>query len=153
MKCPLCGRSNDKVIDSRSSKDLKSIRRRRECLSCNHRFTTYEYLEQNSRFVIKKSLKREPFSKDKIKNGILVACKKRDIDVETVDKIVNSIEKGLIRRNRGEIKTQEVGEIVMEKLVKLDQIAYIRFASVYLEFKTSEDFLTQLQAKLGEQNE
>ncbi len=134
MKCPFCGHDEDKVIDSRASEEGRSIRRRRECLNCQRRFTTYENIEETTLMVIKKDGRREPFDRKKILIGATKACEKRPLPSGTVDKLVDDIEAGLYRMGKGEVSTEVIGDMVMERLKGLDYIAYIRFASVYREF-------------------
>jgi transcriptional repressor NrdR len=132
VNCPYCGYNDSKVIDSRDVND--GIRRRRQCLSCESRFTTYERLQPASLFVIKKDARREEYDREKLLNGIRKACEKRPLSGSTVEEIVDEIEAGLYQTGKTEIPTQEIGDIVMSRLKKLDHIAYIRFASVYREF-------------------
>ncbi len=148
MKCPSCGHLEDKVIDSRSARDGQAIRRRRECLKCKRRFTTYETLETTPLLVIKKDGRREPFSRDKILNGILRACEKRPIPAERIHAIVDAIENDLIRQGVDEVQSSVVGERVMEELHRLDEVAYVRFASVYRHFKDLNEFLEELRSLL-----
>jgi transcriptional repressor NrdR len=136
MKCPYC-LTNTKVLDKRESKD--ATRRRRECLKCKKRFTTYERIETHL-VVIKKDGRREPYIRDKIKNGILKACEKRPISQEKIDKCVSEIEEQIKNLGKNEIQSKIIGETIIKKLKKLDKIAYIRFASVYLEFKDVDEF-------------
>ena len=142
MRCPYCHHSETKVTDKRQSGD--SIRRRRECLKCDKRFTTYEKLDPVERYVIKKDGRRELFSRDKVFLGIIKACEKRDVSHETVNKIVDELENKLIIKNK-EIPTTKIGEFVMNKLKKTDKIAYIRFASVYRDFNDIQDFEKELR--------
>jgi len=142
MRCPYCHHSETKVTDKRQSGD--SIRRRRECLKCDKRFTTYEKLDPVERYVIKKDGRRELFSRDKVFLGIIKACEKRDVSHETVNKIVDELENKLIIKNK-EIPTTKIGEFVMNKLKKTDKIAYIRFASVYRDFHDIQDFEKELR--------
>ncbi len=144
MKCPFCEDNRDRVVDSRSSRDGAAIRRRRECLSCGHRFTTYEYVETVQTSVIKKDRRREPYNREKLKNGITIACKKRPVSIDTVNLVVDKIEKGIEAISKGEIDSLEIGNIVMNELYQLDQIAYVRFASVYRDFKSTDEFMEQL---------
>ena len=148
MKCPSCGHLEDKVIDSRSAKEGQAIRRRRECLQCHRRFTTYETVETAPLLVIKKDGRREPFSRDKMLNGILRACEKRPIPAERLHGIVDEIESELLRLGQEEVKSSEIGERVMEALHKLDEVAYVRFASVYRHFKDLNEFLEELRSLL-----
>ena len=132
MNCPYCGHPDSRVIDSRDVDE--SVRRRRQCLGCNSRFTTYERVQPASLFVIKKDQRREPFDKDKLLIGIRKACEKRPLPTDTVDRLADEIETELYRHNRAEIPSAAIGDMVMERLKNLDFIAYIRFASVYREF-------------------
>ena len=146
MKCPSCGHLEDKVIDSRSAREGQVIRRRRECLQCKRRFTTYETLESTPLLVIKKDGRREPFSREKILNGILRACEKRPIPAEKIHDIVDAIENDLVRQGVDEVQSSVVGERVMEELHRLDEVAYVRFASVYRHFKDLNEFLEELRS-------
>ena len=148
MKCPSCGHLEDKVIDSRSAKEGQAIRRRRECLQCRRRFTTYETVETTPLLVIKKDGRREPFSREKILNGILRACEKRPIPAEKIHAIVDGLEADLLRQGIDEVKSSEIGERVMEALHTLDEVAYVRFASVYRHFKDLNQFLEELRSLL-----
>ncbi len=148
MKCPSCGHLEDKVIDSRSAREGQVIRRRRECLQCKRRFTTYETVETAPLFVIKKDGGREPFSRDKILNGILRACEKRPIPAEKIHAIVDAIESDLVRQGVDEVQSSVIGERVMEELHRLDEVAYVRFASVYRHFKDLNEFLEELRSLL-----
>ena len=142
MKCPACGYVDSKVIDSRPSTDGMSIRRRRECLECQRRFTTFETIETVQIFVVKKSGNKEVFDRNKLLSGVLKACYKRPVDPEM---IVNEIEQDIYNSMRNEITTSEIGELVMLKLKDHDQVAYVRFASVYREFKDIDTFLAELK--------
>jgi transcriptional repressor NrdR len=148
MKCPYCGSTDDRVVDSRSSREDRAVRRRRECLGCGKRFTTYEYVEQVDSMVIKKDGRREAFQRDKLKKGIMLACTKRDISMDDIEKMVEDIEEDLFSTFKNEIDGREIGERVMEKLQKLDPVAYVRFASVYREFKDSAQFLNEIERVL-----
>lgn len=149
MKCPFCGAYETKVTDSRDS-DIFETRRRRECEKCGKRFTTYERIEQNPRskplVIIKKDGRREDFSRDKLKSGLLKACQKRDIRVGKIDETVKEIEDALRNGNKGDIPSSLVGEWVIKKLKKLDKIAYIRFASVYKDFADVKDFEKEIKS-------
>ena len=149
MKCPFCGHVEDKVIDSRSSNEDKSVRRRRECIQCKKRFTTYEYIEEIPLMVIKKDGRREAFDRNKIISGILKACEKRPVSVEKVEAVVDKVEKELQTSFDKEVKAQVVGELVMEHLHKLDEVAYVRFASVYRQFKDINHFMKELKDLLS----
>jgi transcriptional repressor NrdR len=149
MKCPFCGFNEDKVIDSRSSNEDRSVRRRRECIKCKRRFTTYEYIEQVPLMVIKKDGRREAFDRNKIISGILKACEKRPVSMEKVEAVVDRVEKDLQKSFDKEVKAQVVGELVMEHLHKLDEVAYVRFASVYRQFKDINHFMKELKDLLS----
>ena len=152
MQCPYCNHNESKVIDSRHT-DPKSIRRRRECESCKKRFTTYEKIESTPIMVIKKDNSREVFDGEKIKYGILKACEKRPVSIEQIECIVSYIEDKLNKSYIYEIETKEIGEIVMDKLKDIDEVAYVRFASVYRQFKDINTFVTELKNILIERGE
>lgn len=145
MKCPYCGYKEDKVIDSRESSQGHSIRRRRECLKCEKRFTTYEYIEQIPLLVVKKGGKRESFDRNKILSGIVKACEKRPVSMQKMEEVVLSIERIVMRKYEKEISSNMIGEIVMEKLAGIDDVAYVRFASVYRQFKDVNQFMGELK--------
>ena len=145
MRCPFCQADNDRVIDSRTTSDGYSIRRRRECLECKRRYTTYERLEELTIKVIKKDNVREPFNREKIRQGILKACWKRPISDEIVDTMIAEMESDIYADFESEIESRVVGGMVMHQLSKVDQVAYVRFASVYREFKDVQDFVEELQ--------
>ena len=149
MKCPFCSSDEDKVIDSRSSNEGKSVRRRRECLKCDKRFTTYEYVEEIPLMVIKKDGRREAFDRNKIISGIMKACEKRPVSVEKIEGIVDRVEKELQKSFDKEVKAQVIGELVMDYLHKLDEVAYVRFASVYRQFKDINQFMKELKDLLS----
>ncbi len=151
MKCPYCGHIQDKVVDSRSCQEGNSIRRRRECLKCEKRFTTYERIENLSLMVVKKDGRRESFDRQKLLVGIMKACEKRKIGVDQVESLVDDIERTLQRKHDKEVLSSEIGELVMEKLGKLDQVAYVRFASVYREFKDVNQFMKELKQILAKE--
>jgi len=153
MKCPFCGFEESKVNDSRPTDDGNAIRRRRECLKCNSRFTTYERFEEIFLIVVKKDGTRESFNKAKILNGLIRACEKRPITIEQMENIVNNIEQKLNNRFEKEIKSSEIGELVMGELKALDEIAYVRFASVYRQFKDLNTFVEELSKLLDEKKE
>jgi len=142
MICPFCKHAEDKVVDSRSSGS--AIRRRRECLGCGRRFTTYEYVEVVSLTVIKRDNTREPFAREKLLSGIITACKKRQISRATIDEIVSDIENQLLNSDSQEIRYDQIGNMVMDALRKIDPVAYVRFASVYREFKEVGEFVDQV---------
>lgn len=151
MKCPYCGTSKDKVVDSRSSKGTRSVRRRRECLKCGRRFTTYEYIEETPLMVIKKDSRREPFDRNKILGGLVKACEKRPVSMQKLERIVESIERQLQKNFDREVKAPVIGELAMKHLHSLDQVAYVRFASVYREFKDINQFMKELKHLLKKQ--
>ena len=151
MKCPYCGTNRDKVIDSRSSKGTRSVRRRRECLKCGRRFTTYEYIEEPPLMVIKKDGRREPFDRNKILGGLVKACEKRPISMQRLERIVDSIERQLQKNFDREVKASVIGELAMKHLHSLDQVAYVRFASVYRQFKDINQFMKELKHLLKKQ--
>ncbi len=144
MKCPFCGSDTDKVVDSRAAKNSESIRRRRECQSCNQRFTTYEYIEDISLNVIKADGSREPFDRKKLFRGIAISCAKRPIPTDKLDEIVDEITRMIESRGEREISSHDIGEMVMEKLKNLDEVAYVRFASVYRKFKDKNEFMAEI---------
>src|SRR5437762_3787372 len=148
MKCPFCGHTEDRVVDSRVGRDGEFIRRRRECLKCHRRYTTYEYIEDVLPHVVKRDSRREPFDRQKLRGSILKACEKRSVGVQAVDDVVVEIEAQLHERNEKEITSKELGEIVMEHLQKLDQVAYVGFASVYGKFKDIAKFMNELKGFL-----
>ena len=150
MRCPFCDHSESKVIDSRESKNGLSIRRRRECLSCERRFTTYEKIEEIPYMVIKKDGKRQRFDSQKLLQGLLKACEKRPVPLSELEEIVEEIEAMLQERPEKEITTTEIGRFVMERLKVLDKVAYVRFASVYREFKDVLEFKKELEVLLKE---
>ncbi|UCH12867.1 MAG: transcriptional repressor NrdR [Candidatus Omnitrophota bacterium] len=145
MKCPYCSHPEDKVVDSRSSRENDSIRRRRECLRCQRRFTTYEHIEEIPLMVIKKNGQRQPFDRNKITAGLLKACEKRPISAQRIESILDTVEKSLLRRHNKEVTSWQIGELIMKKLHSVDQVAYVRFASVYREFKDVGEFMKELK--------
>ena len=145
MKCPFCGFPNDKVVDSRESKEADSIRRRRECLKCEKRFTTYERIDEIPYMVIKKDGRREKFERQKVLNGLLRACEKRPVSMGQLEQVVNEAEGFVIDSPDRERSTSEIGELIMTQLRRIDKVAYVRFASVYLDFKDVKEFLAELQ--------
>ncbi len=147
MRCPECGNLNDKVVETRESKDGRYIRRRRECLKCGRRFTTYEKIEEEHLYVVKKDGRREEFDIEKIKKGLRRALEKRPVPSKTIDQLASGIEE-LVINSDNDVSTRKIGEIIMEKLKTIDKVAYVRFASVYLEFKSLEEFLEELNSLL-----
>jgi len=145
MKCAYCGKINNKVIDSRLSKDGRTIRRRRECLECERRFTTYEKLEEVLPMVIKKDGRREPFNREKIIGGIKKACQKRAVSITVIDEFVDSLELYFQELGKKEVDSKEVGEKVITNLREWDEVAYVRFASVYRQFRDINEFMTELE--------
>ena len=150
MKCPHCGFQESKVVDSRHSEDGTSIRRRRECLNCQKRFTTYETVESLPIIVVKRDNSRQPFDRNKIMNGMLRACEKRPVSMQDLENAVNEIESLVQNSLEREITTEFIGEQVMEKLKNLDEVAYVRFASVYRQFKDIHSFMQELNKILEE---
>ncbi len=150
MKCIYCGYLESKVVDSRPTDEGSSIRRRRECLACKKRFTTYEKIDSLPLLVIKKDGERVPFDSDKIKIGIIKACEKRPVPMQDIETLVLNVEKTIFNSLRQEISTKEIGELVMKGLKDLDDVAYVRFASVYKEFKDVDTFMQELQRLLEE---
>ncbi len=145
MKCPFCGNLEDKVVDSRLSAEGNSIRRRRECLKCERRFTTYERIEEAPLMVVKKDSRREPFERKKILAGLVKACEKRPISMEKLEQLVDKIEFTLQKNYEKEVKSKEIGELVIKMLQELDEIAYVRFASVYRQFKDVSQFMREIK--------
>jgi transcriptional repressor NrdR len=141
MFCPFCRNSDTYVVESRVSEDGDSVRRRRRCSKCGKRFTTYETVKRAVLWVIKKDGRRELFDREKVKRGILRAVEKRPISIEVVDEIVNGVEREMLKKEREEVSSKLVGEAVLKRLKKIDKVAWIRFASVYMEFEKPEDFL------------
>ncbi|HEV2989603.1 MAG TPA: transcriptional regulator NrdR [Candidatus Angelobacter sp.] len=145
MKCPFCGFENDKVVDSRESKEGESIRRRRECLGCQKRFTTYERIDEIPYMVVKKDGRREKFERQKVLGGVLRACEKRPISMGKMEQIVNDVEQYVVDSPERERTASEIGEQIMERLKLIDKVAYIRFASVYRDFKDVDEFRSELE--------
>lgn len=146
MLCPFCGHLEDKVIDSRESKEGESIRRRRECLKCARRFTTYERIDEIPYMVVKKDGRREKFERQKVLNGLLKACEKRPVSMSSLAALVDEIEGKLNENPDRELPATEIGEMIMARLEKLDKIAYVRFASVYRDFQDEEAFLSEIKS-------
>lgn len=151
MKCPYCGEIDNKVIDSRLGKEGNVIRRRRECLECSRRFTTYEHIEEIPIMIIKKDGRREVFSRDKIRSGIKKACEKRNISMNIIEDFIDDLERDLRETGEKEIPSTDLGEKIMIKLHEMDDVAYVRFASVYREFKDVNDFVSELKGLLSKQ--
>jgi transcriptional repressor NrdR len=151
VKCPFCGFQEDKVVDSRSSKNGLAIRRRRECLQCGKRFTTYEQVEELLPVVVKKDNRREPFDRFKIISGMRKACEKRPVSTDMLERAVDEIEKALQNKMEKEVASTAVGELVMKKLAELDEVAYVRFASVYRQFKDLNAFMDEVKDVIAKQ--
>lgn len=145
MKCPFCGKENTRVIDSRPAEENNSIRRRRQCDECQKRFTTYEKIETIPLVVIKKDNNREPYDRSKIEAGILRSCHKRPVSVDQITALVDEVENVIFNLSEKEISSSKIGEILMDRLKELDQVAYVRFASVYREFKDVSTFMNELK--------
>jgi|TARA_Y100000310_G_scaffold22935_2_gene21937 transcriptional repressor NrdR len=145
MKCPYCNHEETQVVDSRDTENLEATRRRRGCLKCSKRFTTYERVEEADIIVVKKDGRRERFQRQKVLNGIIEACEKRKIPLEKIEKLVDEIESDLRKRDSVEVESKTIGQITMKKLKSLDKVAYIRFASVYREFEDLERFTEELE--------
>ncbi|MGE5662891.1 MAG: transcriptional regulator NrdR [Deltaproteobacteria bacterium] len=150
MKCPRCGHGDNKVVDSRVGKDGDVIRRRRECLSCQARFTTYERIEEELPLVVKRDGRREPFDRQKILTGILKACEKRPVSYASIERVVDALEGEFQASGEKEISSVQVGERVMSELLKLDDVAYVRFASVYRQFKDISQFVEEIKSLIAE---
>jgi len=145
LKCPYCGYSESKVVDSRSTEDDMSIRRRRECSGCSKRYTTYEKVEDIPILIIKKNMNREYFDRSKIVNGLIKACQKRPVSRSQIENIADEVEKKINNEMLTEVKSEYIGEIIMEQLKKIDEISYVRFASVYRQFKDVNTFLEEIK--------
>jgi transcriptional repressor NrdR len=148
MKCPYCRENNNKVIDSRLSKDGNAIRRRRECIACERRFTTYESVEDIPLMIIKKDKRREVYNRDKVRSGIQKACEKREVSMNAIELFLEELERDLRESEQKEIPSTFIGEKIMAKLHELDKVAYVRFASVYRDFKDVNDFVNELKTLL-----
>lgn len=151
MKCPFCSEIDNKVIDSRLSKDGNVIRRRRECLLCSRRFTTYEHIEEIPITIVKKDGRREVFNREKVYSGMKKACEKRNISINVIEDFIDDLERDLKETGEKEIAAHIIGEKIMEKLHEIDDVAYVRFASVYREFKDVNDFVSELKSLLSKQ--
>jgi transcriptional repressor NrdR len=152
MKCPQCGFEEDKVVDSRTTKEGEAIRRRRECLKCSARFTTYEYIERAPLMVVKKDGRREQYSREKLLTGLLKACEKRPVSREQLEKVIEDIEAVMFSKFKNEVKSTEIGNLVVDRLQSLDEVAYVRFASVYRQFKDINQFMSEVRGLLDRQN-
>jgi len=151
MRCPYCGVDDDRVVDSRAGENQSVIRRRRECLGCGRRFTTYETVEEAALAVVKRDGRREPFDRAKIVRGIKVACEKRPISHDDISAAVDRVERVLFEKFEHEVPSSEIGELVMAELKTLDEVAYVRFASVYKSFQDSEAFMRELKKLVAEE--
>jgi transcriptional repressor NrdR len=149
MKCLYCNHNADKVIDSRETAEGTAIRRRRECLNCGKRFTTYEYVEKTALMVIKKDGRREAFSRQKVLSGLIKACQKRPVSVEKLEQIASEVEMEIHKKFEPEVESRAVGELVIDKLAEVDDVAYVRFASVYRHFKDINQFMRELRGILN----
>ncbi|MBU1920294.1 transcriptional regulator NrdR [bacterium] len=145
MKCPFCGNDEDKVIDSRPARDGKAIRRRRECTACSRRYTTYEAPETNSSLVVKSDGSREPFDRSKVLRGITIACNKRPVSADQIVQITSAIESAVQSEENREITTRQIGSWIMKELLAVDEVAYVRFASVFNRYESVDEFLSELQ--------
>lgn len=148
MKCPFCGYTESKVVDSRPADDGGTVRRRRECLGCEKRFTTYETIERVPLIIIKKDKTRQPYDRNKVLNGIMRACEKRPVSIKEMERVADEIETEIYNSLEKELTSERIGELVMEKLKDLDEVAYVRFASVYRQFKDLNTFLDELNKLL-----
>jgi transcriptional repressor NrdR len=146
MKCPFCGHLEDRVVDSRESREGDVIRRRRECLKCERRFTSYERIDEIPYMVVKKDGRREAFDRAKVMEGVMKACEKRPIPMAKIEAVVNAVEKYVQESRERERSTEKIGEMIMRRLKELDKVAYVRFASVYLDFKDVSEFMSELKS-------
>jgi len=152
VKCPFCSHNESKVVDSRPTDEGQAIRRRRECISCTKRFTTYEKMDEIPLIVVKKNGNRESYNKNKILNGVIKSCEKRPVSLQDIEELVDGIEKQLYNTMEREITTEFIGNLVIEKIKELDEIAYVRFASVYREFKDINTFMDEVKKILSEKS-
>jgi len=151
MKCPSCSHPETKVVDSRLSNEGTSIRRRRECLKCEARFTTYEYVEHVPLMIVKRDGRRQPFDREKIISGLVKACEKRPVSIDKIEEITNEIERAIQKKYEREVSSKDLGELIMEKLAVLDEVAYVRFASVYRHFRDVNQFMNELKLILDKE--
>ena len=149
MRCPFCGQIEEKVVDSREARDGDVVRRRRQCLHCGRRFTTYERIEEIQFMVVKKDGRREPFDRNKVLSGLLKATQKRPVSVGELEKIADEVDTRLLEKPDREIGSTEIGELIMHRLYQLDEVAYVRFASVYRQFKDVNEFVEEVKGLLG----
>lgn len=152
MKCLYCGCEDSKVIDSRSADEGRTIRRRRECIKCGRRFTTYETIEDTPVLVVKTSGNRQAYDAQKVKNGIIKSCEKRPVSMESIDRIVDTVTKKIYNSMEQEISSKQIGEMVMDELKTLDEVAYVRYASVYRSFTDIDSFMAELQTMIANKN-
>ena len=148
MLCPACSHDQDRVVDSRSTREGAAVRRRRECLSCGHRYTTYEYVERAPVLVAKKDGRRVPYDRDKLLDGVISACQKRPVSREQIDELADRVEARIFSGVQEEVESQQIGEAVMDELEELDEVAYVRFASVYRSFRNVNQFMQELRSLL-----
>ncbi len=153
MRCPYCGCTESRVVDSRPTDEGERIRRRRECLNCTKRFTTYEIVETTPLMIVKRDNSREPFNREKLTNGLLRACEKRPISLDDIDAVIDKVEARIYGGMEREVSSKVVGEITLEYLKDLDEVAYVRFASVYRQFRDIHSFMTELEKMLNEKDE
>jgi transcriptional repressor NrdR len=153
MRCPFCSATEDKVVDTRPSEDEQMIRRRRECIGCGRRFTTYERVEEAMPLIVKKDGRREPFDRAKLLGGMSKACDKRPVPVQTLERVVDEIERSLREMGEKEVPSSKLGDIVLSRLRALDDVAYLRFASVYMSFKDAAELMKEVQRLLGSKDE
>jgi len=153
MKCPQCSFEEDKVVDSRTTKEGEAIRRRRECLKCGFRFTTYEYIERAPLMVVKKDGRREQYSREKLLGGLMRACEKRPVSREQLERVIDDVETVMFAKFKNEVKSEEIGNLVIDRLQTLDEVAYVRFASVYRQFKDINQFMSEVRALLDRQKD
>lgn len=144
MNCPFCSNADNKVIDSRTSSDGNAVRRRRECLKCSKRFTTYEYIEEKPLLVVKKDGRRQPYDRKKLLSGVQKACEKRPISLDKIEDLISAVERQVYKRFDREVLSKDIGAMIMDKLAQLDEVAYVRFASVYRQFKDVNQFMQEL---------
>ena len=150
MRCPACGHEDDKVVDSRSVRDGQGVRRRRQCGKCRQRYTTYEFVEQAAVLVVKKDGRREPYARDRVLTGLIKACEKRPISRAELEDVVDEVERQVFADSRNEVSSRDIGEAVMNRLQLLDEVAYVRFASVYRSFRDLNQFMDELRSILQE---
>lgn len=152
MRCPFCGHQEDKVVDSRTAQDGRAVRRRRECLDCGRRFTTYEYVENLSLSVVKRNQARELYDRTKLRKGIELATNKRPVSIKQIDDLVTEVENEILDLGKNEISSEVIGELVMKKLKDIDEVAYVRFASVYRKFQDKSEFYKELKNLIDERD-